>query len=161
MICYWWSTVWLVEMLGRAFSPIVVIIQMWKNNTNFLDSGPYIDLPAYHPIRLFNIFIGGLYIVVSPFVYLRIFRLGTKNWDALFWEHLQNLRAQEYLLLQTLRARYLQDQCLRAALSPAVIQKRKKHNLVGFCKILMYTQEIAAHKNTFTCCQIVQKSYFI
>ena len=47
---------------------------MWKNNTNFLDSGPYIDLPAYHPIRLFNIFIGGLYIVVVPFVYFRIFR---------------------------------------------------------------------------------------
>ena len=61
-------------MLGRAFSPIVVIIQMWKNDTNFLDSGPYIDLPAYHPIRLFNIFIGGLYIVVVPFVYFRIFR---------------------------------------------------------------------------------------
>ena len=47
---------------------------MWKNNTNFLDSGPYIDLPAYHPTRLFNIFIGGLYIVVVPFVYFRIFR---------------------------------------------------------------------------------------
>ena len=53
---------------------VVVIVQMWKNNTNFLDSGPYIDLPAYHPIRLFNIFIGGLYIVVVPFVYFRIFR---------------------------------------------------------------------------------------
>ena len=57
-----------------AFSLRVVIVQMWKNNTNFLDSGPYIDLPAYHPIRLFNIFIGGLYIVVVPFVYFRIFR---------------------------------------------------------------------------------------
>ena len=53
---------------------VVVIVQMWKNNTNFLDSGPYIDLPAYHPTRLFNIFIGGLYIVVVPFVYFRIFR---------------------------------------------------------------------------------------
>ena len=58
----------------NTHSPFNSIVQIWKNNTNFLDSGPYIDLPAYHPIRLFNIFIGGLYIVVVPFVYFRIFR---------------------------------------------------------------------------------------
>ena len=55
--------------------------------------------------------------------------------DALFWEHLRNLRAQylqEYP--KTFRARYLQDQRLGAALSTAVIQRRKKHNLVRFCK---------------------------
>ena len=68
----------------NTHSPFNSIVQMWKNNTNFLDSGPYIDLPAYHPIRLFNIFIGGLYIVVVPFVYFRIFRWGTKNWDLSF-----------------------------------------------------------------------------
>ena len=87
---------------------------MWKNNTNFLHSGPYIDLPAYHPTRqhpthqtcspaylptfpltslyifyntiiyhnipknylarLFNILVGGLYMVFVPFVYFCIFR---------------------------------------------------------------------------------------
>ena len=51
-----------------------MIMQMWKNNTNFLHSGPYIDLPAYHPTRLFNILVGGLYMVVVPFVYFEIFR---------------------------------------------------------------------------------------
>ena len=53
---------------------IIMMMQMWKNNTNFLHSGPYIDLPAYHPTRLFNILVGGLYMVVVPFVYFKIFR---------------------------------------------------------------------------------------
>ena len=53
---------------------IKIPIKMWKNNTNFLHTGPYIDLPAYHPTRLFNILVGGLYILVVPVVYFRIFR---------------------------------------------------------------------------------------
>ena len=41
---------------------------------DFIHSGPYMDLPAYHPTRIVNILFGSLYMVVVPYVYFCIFR---------------------------------------------------------------------------------------
>ena len=49
-------------------------IQTERNDTNFLESGPYMALPLPHPTRIVNILFGSLYMVVVPFVYYCIFR---------------------------------------------------------------------------------------
>ena len=110
-----------------------MMLKMWKNNTNFLHSGPYIDLPAYHPTRLFNILVGGLYMVVVPFVYFRIFRYKYMGAETVKIE-VDNDGVEG--IIQHLRARRLQDQRVGRALSKAVLQRRKKRNMVRFLDIL-------------------------
>ena len=74
-------------MAGVLSSPELIIShdrdnnQQERNDTNFLHSGPYIDLPVNHPTRIVNILFGGLFVVVVPFVYYCIFRYNEDSDD--------------------------------------------------------------------------------
>ena len=62
----------MIDIISRIM--MIDNIEQGSNETNFLLSGPFMDLPAYHPTRIVNILFGTSYMVVVPFVYFSIFR---------------------------------------------------------------------------------------
>ena len=66
----------------------LIFIQTERNDTNFLESGPYMALPLPHPTRIVNILFGSLYMVVVPFVYYCIFRYNDDGgfYDGEWWQ---------------------------------------------------------------------------
>ena len=92
------------------------------------------NLPVYYPTRIVNILFGTSYIVVVPFVYFCIFR-SVMNIISIYGDAdvvtMMKFKSQgETRILLSSRVRHDQDQRVSAAVSKAVLQRRRKRNLV-------------------------------